>query len=72
LQVALADPLNPAHGDEIGFAVKRDMQMVVADPAEIQKAIEKFTARRRTRAFPKSSRNWARTRTSPRSQRGGR
>ena len=41
LQVALADPLDPAHADEIGFASKRDVQVLVADPAEIEKAIER-------------------------------
>ena len=41
LQVALADPLDPAHADEIGFASKRDVQVVVADPAEIEKALER-------------------------------
>ena len=41
LQVALADPLDPAHADEIGFASKRDVQVVVADPAEIEKAIDR-------------------------------
>jgi type IV pilus assembly protein PilB len=42
LQVALADPLDPAHADEVGFASKRDVQVVVADPVEINKAIERF------------------------------
>src|SRR6202142_1679292 len=41
LQVALADPLDPAHADEIGFASKRGVQVVVADPAEIEKAVER-------------------------------
>src|SRR5271169_4565042 len=41
LQVALADPLDPAHADEIGFASKREVQVVVADPAEIEKAVER-------------------------------
>jgi type IV pilus assembly protein PilB len=41
LQVALADPLDPAHADEVGFASKRDVQVVVADPAEIEKAVER-------------------------------
>jgi type IV pilus assembly protein PilB len=41
LKVALVDPLNPARLDELGFIVKRDVQLVVADPAAIQKAIEK-------------------------------
>ena len=42
LQVALVDPLNPARIDELTFLVKKDIQLVVADPAQIQKAIEKF------------------------------
>jgi type IV pilus assembly protein PilB len=41
LQVALADPLDPSHADQIGFASKREVQVVVADPAEIEKAIER-------------------------------
>jgi type IV pilus assembly protein PilB len=41
LQVALADPLDPAHADEVGFASKRDVQVVVADPAEIEKALDR-------------------------------
>ena len=42
LQVALADPLDPAHADEVGFASKRDVQVVVADPTEIEKAVERL------------------------------
>jgi type IV pilus assembly protein PilB len=42
VQIALADPLNPAVIDELGFAIKFQIQLVVANPAEIQKAIEKF------------------------------
>jgi type IV pilus assembly protein PilB len=42
LQVALADPLDPAHADEIGFASKREVQVVVADPAEIEKAVDRY------------------------------
>ncbi|HRT09943.1 MAG TPA: ATPase, T2SS/T4P/T4SS family, partial [Candidatus Paceibacterota bacterium] len=41
LQVAMADPLNPARVDELGFVLKKDIQLVVADPAAIEKAIEK-------------------------------
>jgi len=41
LKVALAEPLDPAHADEVGFASKRDVQVVVADPAEIEKAIDR-------------------------------
>jgi type IV pilus assembly protein PilB len=42
LRVALADPLNPNRTDELGFIVKRDVQIVVADPAQIEKAINKW------------------------------
>lgn len=42
LKLALVDPLNPGRVDELGFVVKKDIQLVVADPAAIQKAIEKF------------------------------
>ncbi len=40
VQIALADPLDPARADEINFAVKKNVQVVVADPAEIEKAID--------------------------------
>lgn len=36
VKIALSEPLDPAQADEIQFAVKRDVQIVVADPAEIQ------------------------------------
>jgi type IV pilus assembly protein PilB len=43
LQIALAEPLDPASADEIQFAVKYDnVQIVVADPAEINKGIERL------------------------------
>jgi type IV pilus assembly protein PilB len=42
VQIALADPLNPARIDELGFIIKKDVQIVVADPAQIQKAIDRF------------------------------
>jgi type IV pilus assembly protein PilB len=42
LQVALADPLNVGRIDELGYVVKKDIQLVVADPAQIAKAIEKY------------------------------
>ena len=48
LRVALADPLDPAHADEIGFASKREVQVVVADPAEIEKAIERHYGQEET------------------------
>ncbi len=42
LRLALVEPLNPARIDELGFVLKKDLQIVVADPAAIQKAIDKF------------------------------
>jgi len=42
LQLALVDPLNPSRIDELGYVVKKDIQLVVADPVAIEKAIEKF------------------------------
>lgn len=42
LQVACADPLDPARSDEIGFVVKKDIQLVVASPAEIERIIDKY------------------------------
>jgi type IV pilus assembly protein PilB len=51
LQVALADPLDPAHADEVGFASKRDVQVVVADPAEIEKAVDRYYGQEETEDF---------------------
>src|SRR5271170_7499027 len=42
LQVALAEPLDPAKADEIHFSAKRDIQIVVADPAEIDRTIDRL------------------------------
>jgi len=42
LQVALVEPLNVGRIDELSYVVKKDIQLVVADPAKVQKAIEKF------------------------------
>jgi type IV pilus assembly protein PilB len=42
LQVALVEPLNPGRIDELGFVLKKDIQLVVVDPSLVQKAIEKF------------------------------
>ncbi len=44
VKVAVVDPLNPSRMDEIGFVMKRDVQLVLADPGEIKKAIEKYYA----------------------------
>ena len=42
LQVAVSEPLNPQMADEIQFAAKRDVQIVVADPGDIIRAVERF------------------------------
>ena len=42
VQLALADPLNPQAIDELSFSVKFQIQLVVASPAAVVKAIEKF------------------------------
>ena len=41
LQVALVDPLDPAKADEIQFAAKCDVMIVVVDPAEVVAGIER-------------------------------
>ncbi len=51
VQIALSEPLDPAHADEIHFAIKRDVQIVVAEPAEILKAIEKFYGQEENESF---------------------
>jgi type IV pilus assembly protein PilB len=51
LQVAVADPLNPQLADEIQFAAKRDVQVVVADPAEIFKAVERYYGQEENESF---------------------
>lgn len=44
VKVAVVDPLNPSRMDEIGYVMKRDVQLVLVDPSEIKKAIEKYYA----------------------------
>ncbi len=51
VQVALADPLDPAQADEIQFASKHDVQVVVADPAEIEKALERLYGQDESESF---------------------
>jgi len=41
LQVALADPLNPAIIDDLAYVVGKEVQIVVGDPAAIEKLISK-------------------------------
>ncbi len=42
VQMALSDPLNPAVIDELGFSVGKEIQIVVADPAAIEKLVSKY------------------------------
>jgi len=42
LQIALVDPMNSQRMDELGFVVKHTLQLVVVDPAQVQKNIEKY------------------------------
>jgi len=51
VQVALADPLEPARADEIQFAAKCEIQIVVADPAEIDKTIDRLYGQTETGSF---------------------
>ncbi len=39
LQVALADPLDPSRIDEMGYVIPYPVQMVVADPEAVEKAL---------------------------------
>lgn len=41
LQVAMADPLNPSFVDELGYVIGQDIQLVVADPAAIEKLVSR-------------------------------
>ena len=42
LQLALEDPFNPSVVDEIGFAVGKEIVVVVADPADIEASIQQY------------------------------
>jgi len=44
VKVTVVDPLNPSRMDEIGYVMKRDVQLVLADPTDIKKGIEKYYA----------------------------
>lgn len=44
IRVAFVDPLNPEFINELGFSVGKEIQVVVADPGQIEKAINKFYA----------------------------
>src|SRR5580693_9494719 len=42
VQLALADPLNPAMVDELAYVIRKEIVPVVADPAEIERAISRY------------------------------
>ena len=42
VQLALANPLDPTVIDQLGFVIRKEILLVVADPGEIDKAISKF------------------------------
>jgi type IV pilus assembly protein PilB len=42
LQVAFANPLDPRMIDELGFTLGKEVQPLVADPAQIEKALSKY------------------------------
>ncbi len=44
LRVVFADPLNPALVDEVGFIVRKELQVVVGDPGAVVAAISKYYA----------------------------
>jgi len=51
LQVALAEPLDPNTAGEVQFAAKRDVQIVVADPADVLKGVERFYGQEENESF---------------------
>jgi len=42
LRVAFEEPLDPGKVDEVGFVAKKDIQLVVAHPSEIQSGLDKY------------------------------
>jgi type IV pilus assembly protein PilB len=44
VRIAVADPLNPSIIDELAYVTGKEVQVVVADPAQIEKALNKFYA----------------------------
>ena len=42
VRVAFAEPLDPGRADELSFVVKKSVQPVIANPAEIRDAIDKY------------------------------
>jgi len=58
-------PLNPSVIGRVELFDGKEVQVVVGDPAQIEKAINKFTANK-AKASATSLRNWGPTRKSPR------
>jgi len=42
VHLALADPLNPAIVDELGYVIHKEIVPVVADPGEIERAVSRY------------------------------
>jgi type IV pilus assembly protein PilB len=42
IRVAMANPMNPGAVDEISYIVRKEVQLVVADPKAIEKAISRY------------------------------
>jgi type IV pilus assembly protein PilB len=51
LQVAFVEPLDPGGPSEVGYTAKRDVQVVVADPGDILKGIERFYGQEENESF---------------------
>jgi len=66
LQIALMDPLNPARMDELGYLVKKDLQLVVVDPMQSRRPSRNIIPKaRKANPFPNCSKNWVPMRKSP-------
>jgi type IV pilus assembly protein PilB len=42
VRLALVDPMNPQVIDELGYSIGKEIQIVVADPGQVEKLIQKF------------------------------
>ncbi|MGA2750339.1 MAG: GspE/PulE family protein [Verrucomicrobiota bacterium] len=42
VHVAMADPLNPALVDELGYVVRKEIVPMVADPGDVEKAVSRY------------------------------
>src|SRR5262245_41520807 len=42
VRIAMANPLNPSAVDEIGYIVRKEVQLVVADPKTVQQTSSKY------------------------------